>query len=97
MGRFDVVFSEGSVWIDYHFCRENDCFGADETHGYSFDKAKEVVICHLKKELKVWRAMSAETWRRSNHPTEKEMYEDLSVAEDIYAMEEEAWPARSKQ
>ena len=96
MGRFDVVFSEGSVWIDYHFCRENDCFGADETHGYSFDKAKEVVVSHLEKRVEIWRNTSFESWRRNSHPTEEEMNEDMAMAEDLYALEEEAQFARSE-
>ena len=90
MDRFDVVFSGGSIRIEYHFCEE------DDTHGSSFDEAKEIVVSHLEQRLKIWRAMSFEAWRRSNHPTEKEMYEDMSVAEDIYAMEEEARLARDE-
>ena len=90
MGRFDVIFKGSETSIDYHFCRDPDCFGTNEDHGYSFDEAKEVVVRELEMKLKLWRAMSFEAWRRSTHPTEKEMYEDLSVAEDIYAMEEEA-------
>ena len=85
MGRFDVVFREEDVRIDYHFCRENDCFGTDETHGYSFDKAKEVVVSHLETRLKIWRTMSFEAWRRNNHPTEKEMYGNMDRAEALYA------------
>ena len=97
MGGFDVVFSEGSVRIDYHFCRENDCFGADETHGYSFDKAKEVVVSHLEKRLEIWRTTPFEAWRRNNHPTEEEMYGDMDRAEDIHALEQEEWLTRSEQ
>ena len=90
MDRFDVVFSGGSIRIEYHHHKE------DGTHGSSFDEAKEIVINHLERRLKIWRDMSFEAWKRSRHPTEEEMYEDLSVAEDIYAMEEEARLVRDK-
>ena len=82
MDRFDVIFRSGRILIDYHFCRNTDCFGTDDTHGYSFNEAKEVVVRYFERELETWRAMSFEDWSRNNHPTEKEMYEDMSVAED---------------
>ena len=72
MDRFDVIFSEGNVKIEYHSYEE------DGTHGSSFDEAKEIVIRHLEQRLEIWRAMSFEDWRRSHHPTEGEMYEDMS-------------------
>ena len=82
MNRFDVSFLGSQVSIDYHFCRESDCFGTDDSHGYSFDEAKEIVVSHLESELSAWRAMSSEDWRRGNHPSEKEMYEDMDRAQD---------------
>ena len=97
MDRFDVVFSEGNAEIDHHFCREVDCFGTNETHGLSFDEAKEIVVKYLEQRLAIWRAMSFESWRRSRHPTEKEMYEDIAMAEDIYALQQEEWLARNEQ
>ena len=85
MDKFDVVFDGGSIRIEYHFCREDDCFGTDETHGYSFDEAKEIVIHRLDVGLEVWRTMSLKAWKRNNHPTEKEMNEDTDRAEALYA------------
>ena len=81
MDRFDVISGLPRVSIDYHFCRDEECFGTSGTHGYSFDEAKEVVISQLERQLRDWRAMSFEDWRRNNHPTEKEMDEDLSKIE----------------
>lgn len=95
MDKFDVVFSEGGASIKYHFCKEKDCSGTNDVHGYSFDKAKEVVICYLERELKTWRTMSFEQWRRETYPTEKEMNEYMAMAEDIYALEEEERFARN--
>ena len=89
MERFDVIFKGPSVSIDYHFCRDIDCFGTDETHGNSFDEAKEAVISHLKRELETWRGMSYEEWKRTNYPTEKEMDEDMDRAESLYDLVEE--------
>ena len=93
MNKFDVTFSGSGTSIDYHFCRDPDCFGTSDAHGYSFDEAKEVVVRHLERELETWRAMSSEDWRRNNHPTEKEMDEDMSMAEDLCAFQQEKWLA----
>ena len=98
MDKFDVTFCKGNgTSIDYHFCREVGCHGTDDTHGYTFDEAKEVVVRSLERELKSWRAMSFEEWRRYTHPTEKEMNEDMSMVEDLYALEEETRLARTEQ
>ena len=77
MDRFDVIFGEKEVAIDYHFCREDDCFGTNDTHGYTFHEAKKIVVSHLKERLEEWQAMSLEGWRRNNRPTEEEMDEDF--------------------
>ena len=85
MDKFDVVFDGGSIRIMCHFCKEDGCFGTNETHGYSFDEAKEIVIHRLDVELEVWRTMSLKDWRRNKYPTEKEMYGDMNRAEARYA------------
>ena len=77
MHRFDVTLGKSGVSIDYHVCRE----GIDNNHGYSFDEAKKALIRHIEAELEFWRAMSYERWRRNYHPTEKEMDEDMDMAE----------------
>ena len=77
MNRFDVIFDGSKVSIDYHFCRDHDCFGTNDSHGFSFKEAKEVVVKHLEEELKTWRSTFYEEWRRNNHPTEEEVYEDM--------------------
>ena len=60
MDKFDVTFLQRklAISIDYHFCREVDCHGTNDTHGYTFDEAKEVVVRYIERELKTWRAMS---------------------------------------
>ena len=85
MDRFDVTFSSSPISIDYHFCREDDCFGTNDTHGYSFDEAKEVVVHKLRMRLEAWLNMSFEDWRRDMHPTEKEMDEDMDRAQGFYS------------
>ena len=95
MNRFDITFTRDGASIDYHFCKEEECFGTNEDHGYSFDEAKEAVTHYLEKELKVWGNMTFEDWRRANHPTEDELNDYLSMAEDIDAMQEEEWLARN--
>ena len=95
MDKFDVTFAGTGVSIGYHFCREEDCHGTNDTHGYSFDEAKKVVVHYLERELGIWRGLSPERWRRNYHPTEKEMNEDMSVAEDLYALGEESRTAQS--
>ena len=95
MSRFDVIYKSGGTSMAYHFCRAADCFGTDDTHGYSFDEAKEVVVRHLETTLETWRAMSFEDWRRNNHPTKEEMDEDMDLAYEDMAREMEDAEAKA--
>ena len=96
MAKFDVTFKSGGPSIDYHFCREVNCFGTNDAHGYSFDKAKDIAVRYLEEELRMWRAMSFEDWRRSNYPTKEEVNEFLSTAGDLYALQEKAQLTRDR-
>ena len=89
MDRFDVIFEGSKVSIDYHFCRGVVLGEMNDTHGYSFREAKKIVVQHLEAELQVWRVMSFKEWRRANHPTEKEMYEDMDRAGSLYDLVDE--------
>lgn len=61
--RFDLVFCEGAVTIEPHFCRQWDseggCYGTNETHGLSLDDA-----CRQAAE---WHQQQAGLWLNKEH------------------------------
>lgn len=49
--KYDVVFRGREIpQIEPHFCREYDCFGTNEDHGFSWQEAKEEVARWLEVE-----------------------------------------------
>ena len=57
--RFDVVYYDTHVTIEPHFCREEDCFGSNEDHGFTLEEA-----C---KQVSDWYAEQANQWRCLTH------------------------------
>lgn len=61
--RFDVVWGEsGEPYLDYHFCREWGCYGTDQTHGFTFEAAREEIARWYEEKARRWRAMTFEEW-----------------------------------
>lgn len=69
--RFDVIYDEHGVHIDYHYCRswepdENGkmqgCYGTNPCHGYSFEEAKKEVISYHKRLVEEWEKKTIEQY-----------------------------------
>lgn len=72
--RFDVTYGPNDVRIDYHFCRdwESDkgCYGTNPNHGYTFEKARELVAEWFEQRAEYWRELTLDDWRynwETNH------------------------------
>ena len=65
--RFDVIYDEKGVHIDYHFCREwvgdEGCYGTNDTHGFSFEEAREHLVKWYEEEVVRLRKMTLEQWQ----------------------------------
>lgn len=57
--RYDVVYYNTHATIEPHFCREYDCFGSNDEHGFTLEEA-----CN---EVADWYQQQAEQWRSQNH------------------------------
>jgi len=42
--RYDVVCGNHVCFIEYHFCRDMDCFGNNPNHGFTWEEAKQKAI-----------------------------------------------------
>ena len=64
--RFDVIFRDGGVTIEPHFCREWEgevgCYGTNPLHGFTFDAAKEYVAQWHEQQARYWRELTIVEW-----------------------------------
>lgn len=58
--KYDVVYYPHYTTIEPHFCRDYDCFGSNEEHGYTLEEA-----CL---EVAQWYLEQAERWLNQSHP-----------------------------
>ena len=65
--RFDIVYGENYVRLDYHFCREWDdeggCYGTNPNHGLSWDEAKQEMIAYLQGQIEYWQKLTLKKWQ----------------------------------
>ena len=58
--RYDVVYYSTHTTIEPHFCREYDCFGSNEEHGFTLEQACNEVA-------KIWKKYRIERWVNENN------------------------------
>lgn len=64
--RFDVIYSETGISIDYHFCREWDenggCYGTNPNHGFTFEEAKKAVVDYYQQKMEEAQNLTLAEW-----------------------------------
>lgn len=69
--RFDVIYDEHGVHVDYHFCRDwepdkngemEGCYGTNPNHGFTFDEAKQHVVDYHKMQAEEWARKTYDEW-----------------------------------
>lgn len=64
MQKYDVIYGFNEVSIEPHYCREWDdsggCYGSNEHHGLTYEKAKIEVISFYENIIDIWKNKSEE-------------------------------------
>tara|TARA_Y100000310_G_C20704127_1_gene833255 strand:- start:6922 stop:7155 length:234 start_codon:yes stop_codon:yes gene_type:complete len=53
--KYDVWYGPEGPSLELHFCRDIDCFGTNEDHGFTFDEACEDIASYYENQSKLWR------------------------------------------
>ena len=53
--RYDVLYRHDRVSLQHHFCRDIDCFGTNENHGFTLEEAKEMIIKWHQDQIEYWK------------------------------------------
>ena len=57
--RYDIIYDQNGVHLEYHFCRSWDedggCYGTNPNHGYSLEDAADEIARHYQSLADEWR------------------------------------------